>query len=29
MTNDRAWDAGIEVARLTGAGLPLAAGLRA
>lgn len=29
MMNDRAWDAGIEVARLTGAGLPLAAGLRA
>jgi type II secretory pathway component PulF len=29
MTNERAWDAGIEVARLTGAGLPLAAGLRA
>lgn len=29
MMNDRAWDAGIEVAGLTGAGLPLAAGLRA
>ncbi|MBX3411700.1 MAG: type II secretion system F family protein [Pirellulales bacterium] len=29
MMNERAWDAGLEVAGLTGAGLPLAAGLRA